>query len=194
MRRTVVISMAVVVLVAAAATMWWLSREIRPRPAAFRGEPTSALYAPIDTRVRDARPLTLNELFSAATLDGFTRRETAEFTDCAEALDGVTASGCTQALRAVYGDASAAGQFVVFNLPDGRAADELVAALAHGGFLRQAVSFDVTRSRAQARALGHFVTVSWVGPVDDDPDLGRAHVVLDGLAKGLQPRVLAAAS
>ncbi|MEV0584904.1 hypothetical protein [Nonomuraea sp. NPDC050310] len=190
--KVVLVPLVAVVLVVAGLTVWWLNQAVSPRPGVFKGEPSSALYAPIATRAADPAPLKLDELFAQPTVDGLTRQATAEFADCGEVLDGVEAPGCTQALRAVYGNGSVAGQFVVFNLADSAAADAFVTALGQGGFVRQAATFDAGRSRAQARALGHFVTVSWVGPAAGDPDLGPAHVALDGLGKGLQARVLAA--
>jgi hypothetical protein len=117
-------------------------------------------------------------------------------------VDPVAAlAGCDQALTGVYGTAGGeiAGQFQVFNLPDGAKADALVTALNHhsDGFVRlgpgQPGSFDAIRSWAQVRALGHFVTVSWVGPVGDERvDLTGAQVALDGIGRVLQKRVVGA--
>jgi hypothetical protein len=125
--------------------------------------------------------------------------------DCATMVwgDGPAAAlaGCTQALRAVYGtsEGDVSGQFHIFNLADGTAADALVTALNHkgSGFLRlapdQPESFDAARSWAQVRALGHYVTVSWAGPVGDArPDLTGAQLALDALGKVVQARVITA--
>jgi len=123
--------------------------------------------------------------------------------DCAAAVWGSAAdalAGCTQVLRAVYAseDGAISGQFLVFNMPDAKAADALVEALdpaAERGFVRvapeQPASFDAPRSWAQARALGHFVTLTWVGPVGDErPDLTGAQLALDGLGRALHQRVI----
>lgn len=192
MRAKLIIGLVAAVAVGGAAVYWFTGRAEVPRPASFKGETTSALYSPIDSRAADGSPVTVEELFPAASVGGLTRGATVEFADCDEALDGVSAPGCTQALRAVFSGGPIAGQFVVFNLADSRAADALVTALGQGGFVRQAVAFQPGRSRAQARALGHYVTVSWVGPVTGSADLSRAHVALDGLSKALLPRVVAA--
>jgi hypothetical protein len=93
-----------------------------------------------------------------------------------------------------------AGQFVIFNLGDGRAADALVAALRKDGFVRQDIAFEAAGSRAQARAMGHYVTVSWVGgtaPAQDvvtapAQELVTALVALDGLGRVVQGRIIAA--
>ncbi|MFI6484392.1 hypothetical protein ACIBH1_41180 [Nonomuraea sp. NPDC050663] len=192
MRTKIIATLVVAVAAAGAGAFWLAGRDSAVRPAWFRGEASSALYSPIDTRQADGSPLTVAELFPVATVGGLARGATTEFADCAEVLDGVEAAGCTQALRAVYAGGPVAGQFVVFNLADSAAADALVAALGKQGFVRQAIAFEAARSRAQARALGHYVTVSWVGPVSGAADVSEAHVALDGVSKALLPRVVAA--
>ncbi|MGP4100371.1 hypothetical protein [Nonomuraea sp. KM90] len=181
------------VAVIAVAGWLWLRGE-DPRPAAFHAEPTSAFYAAIETRQNDAAPLTLQEVFTPAarSLGSLTLEATREFTECDEVLWGATAAGCTQALQATYRGGSMVGQFVIFNLGDGRAADALVAALRKDGFVRQEVAFDPTGSRAQARAMGHYVTVSWVGGPAPAQDLVTALVSLDGLGRVVQGRIVAA--
>ncbi|MFG3440365.1 hypothetical protein ACGF0J_24200 [Nonomuraea sp. NPDC047897] len=196
MARRLVVPLAVVAglaVLAAGAWLWFGRAE--PRPAAFTGEPTSALYALIDSRQADAAPLRLDEVFppDGRTLGTLTRASAEQFDDCDEVLWGVTATGCTQALRATYTSASGdAGQFVIVNLPDGRAADALVAALAKDGFVRQGVPFEAARSRAVARALGHYVTISWAGATGPGADPVKTLVALDGLGRVVQSRVLAA--
>lgn len=193
-RVRIVLIGAGLALVVAGAFAWFLSGGEVAKPATFRGEPTSALYSLIDSRERDTAPLTLTEVFGPATqqLGALTRAGTAELTDCADALDGVSAPGCTQVVRGAYTSAAVAGEFLIFNLPDGRAANALVAGLGKDGFVRQAAAFDAARSWAQVRAIGHFVTVSWVGPVGDAarPDLTQPQVALDGLGHVLQNRVV----
>ncbi|WP_219472169.1 hypothetical protein [Nonomuraea rhizosphaerae] len=195
-RARVVIPVGAAALAVAAVGGWlWLGRA-EPRPSAFQGEPTSAMYALINERQSDAAPLTLDEVFTADTATlGPLRRESAEqLTDCDEALWGASATGCTQALRATYSGEAGAGQFVIFNLADGRAADALVSALSRSGFVRQAVPFDAAHSRAQARALGHYVTVAWAGPVrpEQPADLVPQLLALDRLGHVVQQRVIAA--
>ncbi|MFG1680250.1 hypothetical protein ACGFNP_08750 [Nonomuraea sp. NPDC049269] len=196
MRARVAIPLGAAVLAVLAVGSWLLFLRPQPRPATFRGEPTSALYSLIDSRQRDAAPLTVGEVFTPATETlGPLRRESAEqLADCDDALWGASAAGCTQALRATYAGGSGAGQFVIFNLTDGRAANALVKALAKDGFVRQAVPFDAEHSRAQARALGHYVTVAWAGPVrpGEAGDLMSQLLALDGLGHIIQKRVVAA--
>ncbi|MEV1171042.1 hypothetical protein [Nonomuraea sp. NPDC049784] len=194
MSRRVVIPAVVAGLAVIAVGGWlWLRRD-DPRPASFRAEPTSAFYAAIDSRQNDASPLTPKEVFTSATQTLGTMRldSTRQVTDCDEVLWGTSATGCTQALQATYKGSTAAGQFVIFNMSDGRAADALVSALRKDGFVRQDVVFEAARSRAQARAMGHYVTVSWVGGTASDQDLVTALVALDGLGRVVQGRIVAA--
>ncbi|MEV0619923.1 hypothetical protein AB0I81_41860 [Nonomuraea sp. NPDC050404] len=197
MSRRLVIFGALTVAAAVAVAGWlWLTREL-PRPATFHAEPTSAFYAAVDTRQNDASPLTAKEVFTPATQTLGTMRlsATREFTDCDEVLWGATAAGCTQALQATYQGGAMAGQFVIFNLGDGRAADALVAALRKDGFVRQDIPFEATGSRAQARAMGHYVTVSWAGGSSAPAaaqDLLTALIALDGLGRVVQNRIVAA--
>lgn len=193
--RRVVVGAAVVAGAVAVGVAGWLwLRPEEPRPAAFHGEPTSAFYAAVDSRQADGAPLTAQEVFAPGTetLGALRRTSTEQYTDCDDLLWGVSADGCTQALRTVYEGNGQVGQFVIFNLADGRAADALVTALGKDGFVRQDATFDPARSRAQARAMGHYVTVSWAGGTASADDLVTALVALDGLGRVVQNRILAA--
>ncbi|GAA3207793.1 hypothetical protein [Nonomuraea helvata] len=192
-RRVVITAVVVGVAVIAVGGWLWLRRD-EPRPASFHAERTSAFYTAIDTRQHDAAPLTLNEVFTPATqaLGAMRLGSTRQLADCDEVLWGTSAAGCTQALQATYKGSTVSGQFVIFNMSDGRAADALVSALDKDGFVRQDAVFEVARSRAQARAMGHYVTVSWVGGTASDQDLITALVALDGLGRVVQNRVVAA--
>ncbi|MGW6503673.1 hypothetical protein [Nonomuraea angiospora] len=194
MSRRVVIPLVVALVAVVAVAGWlWLRREA-PKPASFHAERTSAFYSAIDSRQNDAAPLTLNEVFTPAaqTLGAMRLDATQQFSDCDEVLWGVSSTGCTQALQATYKGGAVAGQFVIFNLSDGRAADALVSALGKDGFVRQGIAFEATGSRAQARAMGHYVTVSWTGGSAPAQDLVAALVALDGLGRVVQGRIVAA--
>ncbi|MEU6710904.1 hypothetical protein ABZ897_05425 [Nonomuraea sp. NPDC046802] len=190
-RRVVIPVVIATALIVAVAGWMWLRRD-NPRPASFHAESTSAFYASIDTRQSDPAPLTLQEVFTPATenIDSMRRQATEQFTDCSDALWGASATGCTQALRATYQGASMTGQFVIFNMTDGRAADALVAALGKDGFVRQGIVFDPAGSRAQARAMGHYVTVSWAGGRQSVERLTAALIALDGLGRVVQSRIV----
>ncbi|MGC5014086.1 hypothetical protein ACLQ2R_25260 [Streptosporangium sp. DT93] len=211
------IAAAVPVVIAGAGAFLWLGGGPAPRAALVRAEPGTAHYAPIATRALDPRPLTVAELFARPTVSAGTTRlalkGTEELADCAEAAWGSALDalgGCTQALRARYEteDGGVWGQFLIFNLADATAADRLVAALKGNGFVLPApgtpTGSDDPRGWAQVRALGHFVTVSWVAPSDtpgapgtsappapgDRPDLTYPQVALDGLSLVIQRRLV----
>ncbi|GGL10259.1 hypothetical protein Sme01_32350 [Sphaerisporangium melleum] len=202
------------VLAGAGAVGYVLLRPVTgPVPGKVRAERTSALYAPIATRRDDPRPLTAEEVFGRAgtmSAAGVTmhRRQVSASADCAQALWGepltAAAAGCVQVVRAGFADAAGgvSGQYTVFDMPEESAADRLVAALRARpaeGFLTlapgQPPSFDAGHSRAEVRALGHFVVVNWVGPVSDagPADVTLAQVALEGLGGFVQARVLDAA-
>jgi hypothetical protein len=126
---------------------------------------------------------------------------TEALTDCVQAVWGSAedaVAGCTQVLRAHYAtpDGQISGQFLIFNLADSTAADKLVAAFGSGGFVRLApgmpAGFDGSHSWAQARALGHYVTLSWVGPAvpGSQVDLTASQVAVDGLSLVIQRRLV----
>ncbi|MEV7007619.1 hypothetical protein [Streptosporangium sp. NPDC051022] len=178
MRKWIVAAVVLAVAAGTGAFLWMRGGAEAQRPATFRAERTTAHYAPIATRAVDPAPLTAAEIFPTAsvTAGGTTlaRQGTETLTDCASAVWGSAeqaVDGCTQVLRARYAtrDGRVSGQFVIFNLADSAAADRLVAALGDGGFVRPVPGtpegFDGSHGWAQARALGHYVTVSWVGPV-----------------------------
>ncbi|NRQ36186.1 hypothetical protein HII36_30770 [Nonomuraea sp. NN258] len=192
-RRAVIAAAGGLAVAVAAAAVWLFAGGQAPRPAVFQGEPSSAFYAAVDTRQNDAAPLSAAEVFTAATesLGALRRTSATVLTDCDELLRGTSAPGCTQALQATYEGGARAGQFTIFNLPDGRSADALVAALGKDGFVRQDAPFDPARSRAQARAMGHYVTVSWVGGTGSATELVKDLVALDGLGRVVQSRILA---
>jgi hypothetical protein len=206
MRKWIAVAAAAAVVAAAGTASWWLLREeAGVRPATFRSELNTAHYAPIATRALDPEPLTAAEVFptgqvasGGVTLTGGGPESLA---DCASAVWGsaeTAVAGCTQALRTGYtsADGRVAGQFLIFNLADAAAADRLVAALGRDGFVRPASglpeTFDGARGWAQARALGHYVTVSWVAPARPGAgaDLTHPQLAVDGLSFAVQQRLV----
>lgn len=208
-RKWIAVAVAAALAGAGAVALVFTRPETGPRPAVFRGERTSALYAPISTRRKDPRPLGEQEVFGQATTltsSGVTMRrgQVSVSNDCASALWGnvvTAATGCSRVLRAAFTseDGGVSGQYAVFDFPNGVFADKLVAELAPkggGGFLRlapgQPESFDAGRSRADVRAVGHLVVVNWVGPMagHGTADLVYPQLALDSLGRFVQQRVL----
>ncbi|WP_406316896.1 hypothetical protein OHA77_06780 [Streptosporangium sp. NBC_01639] len=205
MRKWIAVTAVPLVVIAGAAFLWLRDGQDAPRPATLRSEPTTAHYAPIAARAADPEPLTVAEMFPAGSVTSgqitLMSEGTETLTDCASAVWGSAedaVAGCTQVLRARYAspDGRVSGQFVIFNLADSAAADRLVAAFGNGGFVRQApgtpAGFDASRSWAQARALGHYATVSWVAPVGQasQVDLTYPQVAVDSLSLVIQRRLL----
>lgn len=203
MRKWIII--VVLAGVAGLGAFLWLGDAPAPRAAVLRAEPSTAHYAPIATRALDPQPLTVAEMFPGPSVSAGTTRlalkNTEALADCAEAAWGSAEDalgGCTQVLRARYEteDGAVSGQFLIFNLADSAAADKLVAALKNGGFVRPAPGtpdgFDGSRSWAQVRGLGHYVTVSWVAPVapGSKVDLTYPQVAVDGLGLVIQRRLV----
>ncbi len=203
MRKWIII--VVLAGVAGVGAFLWLGNEPAPRAAVLRAESGTAHYAPIATRALDPRPLTVAEMFPGPSVSAGTTRlalkSTEALADCAEAVWGSAEDalgGCTQVLRARYEteDGAVSGQFLIFNLADSAAADRLVAALRAGGFVLPAPDtpdgFDGSRSWAQVRGLGHYVTVSWVAPVvpGSKVDLTYPQVAMDGLGLVIQRRLV----
>ncbi|MBG0829586.1 hypothetical protein HS041_17605 [Planomonospora sp. ID67723] len=201
------IAVVAVLVAAGAAALWWQSAGGRedPRAATFRSQPSSGHYAPIATRALDPEPLTVAEIFPGDSVTSgettMVSKGTEVLTDCAEAVWGGAQSavaGCSQAMRAHYltSDGRVWGQFLIVNLADSAAADRFVAALKDGGFVRPAPGtpegFDASRSWAQARALGHYATVSWVAPVGAGGrvDLTHPQLAVDSLSLAIQKRLV----
>ncbi|GAA5052519.1 hypothetical protein HNP84_001490 [Thermocatellispora tengchongensis] len=207
-RTRLIVAAVVCALVAGGGAYLLLGRGDPPRAAVFTAETSTAIFGPIAGRALDPEPLTVQEVFAAAELTSgdttLSRKGTETLPACQDAVwgDAATAAvaACTQALRAVYAtaDGMIAAQSVIFNLPDSAAADRLVRALGPGGgfvHLAEGVTgFDAARSRAQARALGHYVALNWVAPASEraTPDLTQAQIALDSITRAMHDRVVAA--
>ncbi|SDG80258.1 hypothetical protein SAMN05421505_10875 [Sinosporangium album] len=213
-RTSIIVLAAVAALVAiGGVTLWWLWGGDGPRPAHYRAESSTGLYKPIETRAADAEPLSLIEVFGQGTdrlsvageaglaRTALVRGETAVVDDCADVVWGSAVGdaleSCSQVVKALYAgeDGRSAGQFLIFNMASSAGADTLVKALRDQGFVLREAAFDASRSWAQARALGHYVTVSWIGPVGEGTgrvDLTGELVALDGLGAVVRERVVSA--
>lgn len=205
MRKWIAVVAVLLVVTGVAAFLWLSGDEPAPRAATFRSEPNTAHYAPIATRALDPAPLTVAEMFPGGSVTAgkttLAVKGTETSADCAQAVWGsaeAAVTGCTQVLRAHYTtpDGWISGQFLIFNLVDSAAADKLVAVFKRGGFVRPApgtpAGFDGSHSWAQARALGHYVTVSWVGPTTPGGrvDLTYPQLAVDGLSLVIQRRLV----
>jgi hypothetical protein len=153
-------------------------------PAAYSDSPSTRVFAGIDRRAADAKPLTVGEVFprAARTLpdkDARARLTLADARldgDCAAAIWGLELgeelrrAGCTQVVRGAYVDKKAGytAMVAIFNLGGAAQANRVVDALGNNsvsGFilpLPQGDRFDQGFSLARGRAMGHYGVVGWV--------------------------------
>ncbi|WP_169807411.1 hypothetical protein [Herbidospora cretacea] len=163
------------------------------RPATVRAEVSSAIYAPIAQARADAAPLTEQEVFPAAALGAMKKESVALTADCA-AVVGADVEGCSQVVRALFRGPEVVGQVAVFNLADVAGADALVQRFKQELFLTPLATEDA--GTAMVRAMGHFVSVSWVSAEGDarradGPDLAEPLAALDQASRFVQARILA---
>ncbi|WP_459799153.1 hypothetical protein [Herbidospora sp. RD11066] len=159
------------------------------RPGTVRAEVSSAIYAPIARQQVDAAPLTEQEVFPAATLGAMKKESVTVSADCAAAV-GTGVDGCTQVVRALFRGPELVGQVAVFNLADVAASDAFVNRFKEELFLTPLASEN--GGTAMVRAMGHFVSVSWVSADGDArPDLAEPLAALDLASRFVQARILA---
>ena len=153
-------------------------------PAAYSDSPSTRVFAGIDRRSVDAKPLTVGEVFpkAAKTLpdkDARARLTLADARldgDCAAAIWGLELgeelrrAGCTQVVRGAYIEQKAgyAAMVAIFNLAGATQANRVVDALGNNsvpGFILPLTGgdrFDQGFSVARGRAMGHYGVIGWV--------------------------------
>lgn len=153
-------------------------------PTDYSSAPSSPVFAPIDARTADPRPLNADTLFGTRTLTDpdthltLTLGASQLTSQCARAVwgSGLTGvlgkAGCSQAARAVYVDkaGSCAAFVTIFNLGTADGANRLVAALdpsgGTGGFITPPTGTPAAFGKgvgvARGLAMGHYAVVSWV--------------------------------
>jgi hypothetical protein len=153
-------------------------------PSAFVSTKSSEETAKLDRRAQDARPLTVEEVFTPDTKQleaqgfRFALGGTNLARDCSAATWGADLQtalrkhGCNQIVRGVYAgqDKKHAAQFAVINLEQVTGAHEIMRNLdprARDGFIKPLTSQVVTKfgggfSAAYVQASGHYVIVVWV--------------------------------
>ncbi|MEU6997803.1 hypothetical protein [Nonomuraea sp. NPDC046570] len=186
------------------------------RPQIFHGWSSPKEFAPMADRAKDAKPLTVKEIFGTKTLAGESKlslklvARTVE-ADCSLALWGeelltqVAEAGCSQAARGIYtsADGRYVAQYTLLNLADGKAADGLVASLKtmyRGGWALPVATRGATftpggYSEAGAYAMGHYVGLVWVARTDGaEPqpkdDFVNVALTVRGAEKPLYRRVV----
>ncbi|GAA3154232.1 hypothetical protein GCM10010466_51490 [Planomonospora alba] len=191
----------------------------QPRPAVYRGWPSSKVFEPIAQRTADPRPLTVKEVFAEKTLkEGrITLRlaDTGIDADCAAAVWGqalaerLAEAGCTQAVRGSYvsADRRHVAQYTLFNLRDKAAADGLVQSLAslhRGGWVRTLDSAQAVfpgadgHTEGSGHAMGHYAGLVWLARADGaepgaQDDFVSLSLAVRGAEKAVFRRVVEAA-
>lgn len=159
------------------------------KPSSYNATKSWSLWKNLNTAAQDARPMSLDEVFSDADakaqsnsiehitmqLQGNGRLDT----DCASTVWGsalktaLQGYGCTQAIRAAYvsSDQHWIGQLVIYNLRDVHSANMLIQDLDpeagdKGFFLPVSGPSPVDRfgkgsTSASGGACGHFVVIGW---------------------------------
>ncbi|HEU5159643.1 MAG TPA: hypothetical protein VFU43_21800 [Streptosporangiaceae bacterium] len=161
-------------------------------PAAYSDAPSTQVFAGIDRRSADAKPLTVGEVFpkAARTLpdkDARARLTLADAridADCAAAIWGLELgemlrrAGCTQVVRGAYVDKKAgyAAMVAIINLAGAADANRIVDAVGDNsvpGFilpLPRGDRFNEGFSLARGRAMGHYGVIGWVRRLDGTGD------------------------
>ncbi|TKK86070.1 hypothetical protein FDA94_22880 [Herbidospora galbida] len=170
------------------------------RPAAYRAWPSLKQFAPIADRAADAKPLTVEEVFTTKTLKAgkitLKLGERQLDADCArvvwgEALtEALATAGCTQAARAqfVSADGRYVAQYALLNLESVTAADELVRQISNlyrGGWLLPLPSAQPALTgftEASGHAMGHYLGLVWIGRADGERPEDTDDMVTLGLA------------
>jgi hypothetical protein len=157
-------------------------------PDAYSDSPSTRVFAGIDRRSADAKPLTVGEVFPKAAKILPDKDARARLTLADARLDGACAAaiwglelgeelrraGCSQVVRGAYSDKKAgyAAMIAIFNLADAARAGRLVDALGHNsvpGFilpLARGDRFDQGFTLARGRAMGHYGVIGWVRRLD----------------------------
>lgn len=159
-----------------------------PGASAYSQAASTAAFAAIADRRKDAKPLTAAQAFGTKKITDAdakaSLRLTASHLDsrCTRAIWGVQLAGelararCTQAARATYTDKRFAALVTIFNLANAQAADRVVAGadprsgsgfpLAPPGSPQLGQAFSIARGVA----MGHFAVITWVQRTDGSGD------------------------
>jgi hypothetical protein len=159
-----------------------------PGASAYSQAASTAAFAAIADRRKDAKPLTAAQAFGTKKIaDAEAKaslRLTASSLDsrCTTAIWGVQLAGelararCTQAARATYTDRRFAALVTIFNVANAQAADRVVAEadprsgsgfpLAPPGSPQLGQAFSIARGVA----MGHYAVITWVQRTDGSGD------------------------
>jgi hypothetical protein len=177
-----------------------------PLPAAYSRASSTAVFAPINKRSSDRRPLTAAEVFRKKTISvtaaGASLKLSASKLDtrCGAAVwgrplaEGLRRWRCTQVARGMYADKRFAAMVTIFNLANVHGADELVDTVDPGsgnGFPRPLNGgFGQAFSTARGLAMGHYALITWVQRADGTGDEQDTRLLSVLIRLGVSPAVL----
>jgi hypothetical protein len=159
-----------------------------PGASAYSHAASTAAFAAIADRSKDAKPLTAAEVFATKKISDTDAKATLKLTasrldgHCAVAVWGTRLAGllqqggCTQTVRATYSDKHFGAIVTIFNLADAEAADRVVAGAdprSGNGFPLappHSPPFGQAFSTARGVAMGHYAVITWVQHADGTGD------------------------
>jgi hypothetical protein len=159
-----------------------------PGASTYSQAASTAAFAVIADRTKDAKPLTSAQVFGTKKITDADAKATLKLTassldaHCTAAIWGTRLAGrleqggCTQAARATYSDKHFAALVTIFNLVDAKAADQVVAEAdprSGNGFPLappDSPAFGQAFSTARGVAMGHYAVITWVQHADGSGD------------------------
>jgi hypothetical protein len=159
-----------------------------PGASAYSQAASTAAFATIADRSKDAKPLTASEAFATKKIIDLDAKASLKLTasrldsHCTVAIWGTRLAGllqqggCTQTARATYTDKHFDAIVTIFNLADAQAADRVVASAdprTGNGFPLappKSPPFGQAFSTARGVAMGHYAVITWVQRADGTGD------------------------
>ena len=159
-----------------------------PGASAYSQAASTAAFAAIADRSKDAKPLAAAEAFATKKINDADAKASLKLTashldsHCTAAIWGIRLAGllqqgdCTQTARATYSDKHFGAIVTIFNLADSQAADRVVANVdprSGNGFPLappRSPPFGQAFSTARGVAMGHYAVITWVQRADGTGD------------------------
>jgi hypothetical protein len=177
-----------------------------PLPSAYSQASSTDVFAPINMRSADRKPLTAAAVFHPKTISVPAAKATLKLSaskldgSCGAAVwgrqlaEGLVRWRCTQVARGMYADKRFAAMVTIFNLASVKGADELVDTVdprSGNGFPRPlSGGFGQAFSTARGLAMGHYALISWVQRVDGTGDEQDTRLLSLLIKLGVSPAVL----
>jgi hypothetical protein len=177
-----------------------------PLPSAYSQASSTDVFAPIDKRSADRKPLTAGEVFHRKTISvtgaSASLKLSASKVDsrCGSAVwgrrlaEGLSRWRCTQVARGMYADKRFAAMITIFNLASVKGADQLVDTVdprSANGFPRPLNGgFGQAFSTARGLAMGHYALITWVQRADGTGDEKDTRLLSLIIRLGISPAIM----